>query len=70
LGVVVAGPHRVTAGTKKRIGVGRLGFGGIERVIGISLEDAGLLGAAAVGLDVDDFLLSRQRQLTWHRNIP
>src|SRR5882672_5323997 len=63
LRVVVAGPHRVTAGPKKRIGVRRLGFGGVERVVGIGLEDAWLLGAAAVGLDVDDFLVvPRQRQ--------
>ena len=53
----------IAAGTEKRIGVGRLGFGGVERVMGIGLEDAGLLGAAAVGLDVDHFLVvPRQRQ--------
>jgi hypothetical protein len=60
---VVAGPNRIAAGTEERIGVRRLGFGGVERVIGIGLEDAGLLGAAAVGLHVDHFLVvPRQRQ--------
>src|SRR6266404_4842376 len=43
----VAGPQRIAAGTEKRIGVGRLGFGGVERIIGIGFEDAGFLGAAA-----------------------
>src|SRR5207248_8196597 len=30
----VAGPQRIAAGTEKRIGVGRLGLGGVERIIG------------------------------------
>jgi hypothetical protein len=59
----VAGPHRIAAGAEKRIGVGRLGFGGIERIIGIGVEDAGSFGAAAVGLHVDHFLVvPRQRE--------
>src|ERR1017187_2590407 len=59
----VAGPYRIAAGAEKRIGVGRLGLGGVERVIGVGLEDAGFFGAAAVGLDVDHFLVvPRQRQ--------
>src|SRR5258707_14047534 len=53
----VAGPHRIAAGAEKRIGVGRLGLGGVECVIGVGLEDAGVPGAATVGLDVDDFLV-------------
>src|SRR5258706_2858523 len=59
----IAGPHRIAAGAEKRIGVGRLGFGGVERIIGIGVEDAGSFGAAAVGLDVDHFLVvPRQRE--------
>src|ERR1700738_1377805 len=59
----VAGPHRVAAGAEKRIGVGWLGFGGVEGVIGVGLEDAGPFGAAAIGLNVDHFLVvARQRQ--------
>src|SRR5260370_42366353 len=61
--IVVAGPHRIAAGTEERIGVRRLGFGGVERIARVGLEDAGLLGAAAVGLHVDDFLVvPRQRE--------
>ena len=30
--IVVAGPHRIAAGTEERIGVRRLGFGGVERI--------------------------------------
>src|SRR5438045_8421727 len=60
---VVAGPNRVATWAEERVGVGRLGFGGVERIIRIGVEDARLLGAAAVGLDVDDFLVvARQRQ--------
>src|SRR6202035_627537 len=59
----VGGPYRIAAGAEKRIGVRRLGLGGVERIMGIWLEDAGLLAAAAVGLDVDHFLVvPRQRQ--------
>src|SRR4051812_18837723 len=61
--VVVAGPYRVATGTEERIGVRRLSFGGIERIARIIIEDARLLGAATVGLHVDDFLVvARQRQ--------
>src|SRR5437763_7175090 len=60
---VVAGPNRVATWAEERIGIGRLGFGSIERIIRIAVEDARLLGAAAVGLDVDHFLvIARQRQ--------
>lgn len=62
----VGGPDRVAAGAEERIGVRRLGLGGVEIVMAVGLEDARLLGAAAVGLDVDDFLVvagQRQRDL-------
>jgi hypothetical protein len=59
----VADPDRIAAGAEERIGVGRLGLGGIELVMRVGLEDARLFGAAAVGLDVDDFLVvAGQRQ--------
>src|SRR5258708_96236 len=50
-------PYRITAGAEKRIGVGRLGLGGVKLIIGICFEDAGSFGAAAIGLDVDHFLV-------------
>src|SRR3982751_5896472 len=62
----VGGPDRVAAGAEERIGVRRLGLGGVEIVMAVGLEDARLLGAGAVGLDVDDFLVvagQRQRAL-------
>src|ERR1700761_1312079 len=63
LGSGVAGPDRIAAGTEEGVGVRRLGLGGVERVMRVGLEDPGLLDAAAVGLDVDDFLVvARQRQ--------
>src|SRR4051794_11738230 len=60
--VVVAGPYRVAALAEERVGAGRLGLGGIERVARIIVEDAGFLGAAAVVLGVDHLLvIPRQR---------
>ena len=38
--IVVAGPNRIAAGTEERIGVRRLGLGGIERIAQIGIEDA------------------------------
>src|SRR3954453_15465149 len=62
-GLVVACPDRVAAGAKKRVGIGRLGFGGVKGVIGICIEYPRLLGAAAIALNVDYFLVvARQRQ--------
>src|SRR5260221_6608239 len=59
----VGGPDRIAAGAEEGVGVRRLGLGGVESVGGIRVEDARLLGAAAVGLDVDDFLVvPRQRE--------
>ena len=59
----IGGPDRIAAGAEERVGVRRLGLGGIEGVVGIGVEDARLLGAAAVGLHVDHFLVvPRQRQ--------
>jgi hypothetical protein len=59
----IGGPHRIAAGTEERIGIRRLGFGGIERISRIGLEDARPFRAAAVGLDVDHFLVvARKRQ--------
>src|SRR3954468_18211113 len=54
---IVAGPHRVAALPEERIGVRRLGFGGIERIARIVVEDAGLLDAAAFALVADHFLV-------------
>src|SRR6478672_2090677 len=55
--VVVAGPHRVAALAEERVGVRRLGFGGVERIAGIVVEDAGPFDATAVALGVDDLLV-------------
>src|ERR1044071_8464393 len=60
--IVVAGPNRIAALAEERIGVRRLGFGGVERIAGIIVEDAGLFDTAPVGLGVDHFLVvARQR---------
>src|SRR3954447_1870831 len=62
----IRGPDRIAAGAEERIGVRRLGPGGVEIVMAVDLEDARLLGAGTVGLDVDDFLVvagQRQRDL-------
>src|SRR5437763_11676667 len=62
----VGGPDRIAAGAEERVGVRRLGFGGIERVVGIGVEDAGLFDAATVSLHVDHFFVvagQRQRDL-------
>src|ERR1700759_24963 len=62
----VGGPDRIAAAAEERVGVRRLGLGGVESVAGIGVEDARLLAATAVGLHVDYFLVvagQRQRHL-------
>src|SRR5215475_3422502 len=59
----VGDPDRIAAAAEERVGVRRLGLGRVKLIGRIVFEDALLLRAAAVGLDVQNLLVvARQRQ--------
>lgn len=54
---VVANPDGRTARAKERIGIGRLSFGGIERVAGVLGKNPCLQNAIAPSVDLQNFLV-------------